>query len=187
MIDKLLNNFLNYGFLSKEEKEAIIKSTQVKEFKKGEFLLREGQKSKNTYFVLRGCIRQYSLSKGDEKTTRFFIEDDWVISANEVSENATSAFNWICLEDCTLISGNEQKAQELFVKFPRLETISRKIVEDAFSKIQKSILSYYSETPEQRYLSLIKSQPYIIQRVPQYHLASYLGTILRAGSGGDFA
>jgi signal-transduction protein with cAMP-binding, CBS, and nucleotidyltransferase domain len=46
MIDKLLNNFLNYGFLSKEEKEAIIKSTQVKEFKKGEFLLREGQKSK---------------------------------------------------------------------------------------------------------------------------------------------
>jgi hypothetical protein len=37
MIDKLLNNFLNYGFLSKEEKEA------KEEFKKGEFLLREGQ------------------------------------------------------------------------------------------------------------------------------------------------
>jgi CRP-like cAMP-binding protein len=175
MIDKLLNNFLKFGSLSQEEKEAIIQSTQVKEFKKGEFLLREGQKSINTYFVLRGCIRQYNLSNGDEKTTRFFIEDDWVISVNEVSENATSAFNWICLEDCTLISGNEQKAQELFVKFPRLETISRKIVEDAFSKIQKSILSYYSETPEQRYLSLIKSQPYIIQRVPQYHLAGYLG------------
>jgi CRP-like cAMP-binding protein len=175
MIDKLLNNFLKFGSLSQEEKEAIIQSTQVKEFKKGEFLLREGQKSINTYFVLRGCIRQYNLSNGDEKTTRFFIEDEWVISVNEVSENATSAFNWICLEDCTLISGNEQKAQELFVKFPRLETISRKIVEDAFSKIQKSILSYYSETPEQRYLSLIKSQPYIIQRVPQYHLAGYLG------------
>jgi CRP-like cAMP-binding protein len=175
MIDRLINNFLKFGSLSQEEKEAIIQSTQVKEFKKGEFLLREGQKSINTYFVLRGCIRQYNLSNGDEKTTRFFIEDEWVISVNEVSENATSAFNWICLEDCTLISGNEQKAQELFVKFPRLETISRKIVEDAFSKIQKSILSYYSETPEQRYLSLIKSQPYIIQRVPQYHLAGYLG------------
>jgi CRP-like cAMP-binding protein len=175
MIDKLINNFLKFGSLSQEEKEAIIQSSQVKEFKKGEFLLKEGQKSINTYFVLRGCIRQYNLSNGDEKTTRFFMEGEWVISVNEVSENATSAFNWICLEDCTLISGNEQKAQELFVKFPRLETISRKIVEDAFSKIQKSILSYYSETPEQRYLSLIKSQPYIIQRVPQYHLASYLG------------
>jgi CRP-like cAMP-binding protein len=125
--------------------------------------------------TLRGCIRQYNLSNGDEKTTRFFFEDDWVLSVNEVSENATSLFNWICLEDCTLVSGNEQKAQELFVNFPRLETISRRIVEDAFSKIQKSVLSYYSESPEQRYLSLIKTQSNIIQRVPQYYLASYLG------------
>jgi CRP-like cAMP-binding protein len=175
MIDRLINNFLKYGSLSQEEKEAIIQSTEITEFRKGDFLLKEGQKSINSYFVLSGCVRQYNLSEGDEKTTRFFMEGDWVISVNEVSENATSAFNWICLEDCTLISGNEQKAQDLFVKFPRLETISRKIVEDAFSKIQKSILTYYSETPEQRYLSLIKSQPYIIQRVPQYHLASYLG------------
>jgi CRP-like cAMP-binding protein len=161
--------------LSPEEIEAILQSTEIKEFKKGDFLLREGQKSINTYFVLRGCIRQYNLSNGDEKTTRFFFEDDWVLSVNEVSENATSLFNWICLEDCTLVSGNEQKAQELFVNFPRLETISRRIVEDAFSKIQKSVLSYYSESPEQRYLSLIKTQSNIIQRVPQYYLASYLG------------
>jgi CRP-like cAMP-binding protein len=169
------NNFLKYGLLSPEEIEAILQSTEIKEFKKGDFLLREGQKSINTYFVLRGCIRQYNLSNGDEKTTRFFFEDDWVLSVNEVSENATSLFNWICLEDCTLVSGNEQKAQELFVNFPRLETISRRIVEDAFSKIQKSVLSYYSESPEQRYLSLIKTQSNIIQRVPQYYLASYLG------------
>lgn len=175
MIDRLINNFLKYGLLSPEEIEAILQSTEIKEFKKGDFLLREGQKSINTYFVLRGCIRQYNLSNGDEKTTRFFFEDDWVLSVNEVSENATSLFNWICLEDCTLISGNEQKAQELFVNFPRLETISRRIVEDAFSKIQKSVLSYYSESPEQRYLSLIKTQSNIIQRVPQYYLASYLG------------
>jgi CRP-like cAMP-binding protein len=175
MIDRLINNFLKYGLLSPEEIEAILQSTEIKEFKKGDFLLREGQKSINTYFVLRGCIRQYNLSNGDEKTTRFFFEDDWVLSVNEVSENATSLFNWICLEDCTLVSGNEQKAQELFVNFPRLETISRRIVEDAFSKIQKSVLSYYSESPEQRYLSLIKTQSNIIQRVPQYYLASYLG------------
>jgi CRP-like cAMP-binding protein len=175
MIDRLINNFLKYGLLSPEEIEAILQSTEIKEFKKGDFLLREGQKSINTYFVLRGCIRQYNLSNGDEKTTRFFFEDDWVLSVNEVSENATSLFNWICLEDCTLVSGNEQKAQELFVNFPRLETITRRIVEDAFSKIQTSVLSYYSESPEQRYLSLIKTQSNIIQRVPQYYLASYLG------------
>ncbi len=175
MIDKLINNFLKFSPLSLPEKEAIIKSTEIKEFKKGDFLIKEGQKNQNSYFVLKGCIRQYNLSDGIEGTTRFFIEDEWIISVNESSENAISIFNLICMEDCTLVSGNEQKAQELFEKFPRLETISRKIVETAFSEIQKSVLSYYSETPEQRYLSLVNSQPNILQRIPQYHIASYIG------------
>jgi CRP-like cAMP-binding protein len=175
MVEKLINYFLRFSTLSLPEKEAIIESTEIKEFKKGVFLKKEGQKSENSFFVLKGCIRQYSLSEGIEKTTRFFVEDEWVISGSGVAENAPSMFSWICMEDCTLVSGNEQKAQELFKKFPRLESISRKIVEEAFSEIQKSILSYYSETPEQRYLSLLKSHPHILNRVPQYHIASYIG------------
>lgn len=175
MIDRLINSFLKFGSLSQSEKEAIIKSTEVKEFKKGDFLLKEGQKSINSYFVLQGCIRQYNLSDGDEKTTRFFVEGEWIISVDEISENPISMHNWICMEDCILVIGNEEKAQELFDKFPKLETISRKIVEKAFSEIQKTILYYHSETPEQRYLSLVDKYPDILQRVPQYHIASYIG------------
>lgn len=175
MIDRLINNFLKFGSLSQLEKETIIESIEIKEFKRGDFLSKEGQKSINSYFVLHGCIRQYNLSDGDEKTTRFFTEGEWVISVDEISENAVSMHNWICMEDCILVTGNEQKAQELFDKFPKLETISRKIVETAFLEIQRSILFYHSETPEQRYLSLVNKYPDILQRVPQYHIASYIG------------
>ncbi|MBK7030404.1 MAG: Crp/Fnr family transcriptional regulator [Bacteroidales bacterium] len=175
MIDRLINNFLKFGSITESEKDAIAQSSTIQEFNKGVFLLKEGQKSINSYFVLQGCIRQYNLSNGDEITTRFFTEDEWVISADEISENPVSMHNWICMEDCILVSGNEQKARELFERFPKLETISRKIVESAFSEIQKSILFYHSETPEQRYLSLVDKYPGILQRVPQYHIASYIG------------
>ncbi len=175
MIDKLINNFLKYGSLTLPEKEAIINSSEIKETKKGDFLLEEGQNSYDSYFILKGCIRQYSLSDGNEKTTRFFTDDEWLISVDDISENATSTVNWICMEDCTLVSGNEQKAQELFKHFPKMESIARKIIEKAFSEINSSIISFYSETPEQRYLSLLKSHPNILQRVPQYHIASYIG------------
>lgn len=175
MIDRLINNFLKFGSLSQTEKETIIQSTEIKESRKGDFLLKEGQKSINSYFVLQGCIRQYNLSNGDEKTTHFFTEGEWIISVDENSENPISIHNWICMEDCILVTGNEQKAQELFDKFPKLETISRKIVETALSEIQKSILFYHSHTPEQRYLSLIDKHPDILQRIPQYHIASYIG------------
>lgn len=175
MIDRLINNFLKFGSLSQAEKEAITQSTTIQEFKKGDYLLKEGQKSINSYFVLQGCIRQYNISNGDEKTTRFFTEGEWVISVDEIPGNPVSLHNWICMEDSILVTGNEQKAQELFDKYPKLETISRKIVETAFSEIQKSFSFYHSETPEQRYLSLVDKYPDILQRVPQYHIASYIG------------
>jgi CRP-like cAMP-binding protein len=175
MLEQLINSFLKYGPLSQTEIEAIVKSTEIEELKKGYFLLKEGQKSFNSYFLLEGCVRQYTLADGDEKTTRFFTEGEWILSVDENSDNPVSMHNWIGMEDCLLVSGNEQKAQELFKRFPRLESISRKIIETAFSEMQKSIISYYSETPEQRYLSLLKRQPHILKRVPQYHIASYIG------------
>jgi hypothetical protein len=35
--------------------------------------------------------------------------------------------------------------------------------------------SYITDTPEQRYLKLLQSRPDLIQRIPQYQLASYIG------------
>lgn len=40
---------------------------------------------------------------------------------------------------------------------------------------QKLLLSHLKDTPEQRYKELLKTQPEIIQRVPQHYIASYLG------------
>lgn len=174
-LDLLIKNFLKYGSLSAAEREAIIESTEVKSYKKGDYLLKEGQWSSASFFVLEGCVRQFSLLNGEDLTTRFFVEGNWIISPEEISEQSVSIHNWVCMEDCHLVTGNEQKAKQLFHRFPGLETISRKIVEAAFADLQKSMLSRYAETPEQRYLSLVQSHPDILQRVPQYHIASYIG------------
>lgn len=81
----------------------------------------------------------------------------------------------ICIEDTTVVVGNEQKAQELFKKFPRLEQISRMVIEAAFAEQQQLTTSYLTDKPEQRYLNLLKSRPDIFQRVAQYHIATYIG------------
>jgi CRP-like cAMP-binding protein len=60
----------------------------------------------------------------------------------------------------------------LKVKF---ETISRAIVEADFAEQKKQLTSYITDSPEQRYLKLLKSRPDIFQRVPQYQIASYIG------------
>lgn len=63
----------------------------VKIFKKGAFLLKFGQMSMDTYFILEGCLREYLVIEGEEKTTNFFFEEQWVISLNNFGpQNAST-------------------------------------------------------------------------------------------------
>ena len=63
----------------------------------------------------------------------------------------------------------------MFKIFPRFETISRAVIEDYFSKQKNILTAFLTDTPEQRYLKLIQTRPDLFQRVPQYHIASYIG------------
>lgn len=174
MHEKLINYFSRISPLSKEESDAIAESMQTNVFKKGDYILKEGQISVNTYFVLEGCIREYILSNGEEKTTNFFTEEQWAISLNNLSKGSAN-HNWVCIEETIVVVGNEQQAQKLFKRFPRFETISRVIMEVAFAEQKEALASYYTDSPEQRYLNLLKSRPKLVQRIPQYYLASYIG------------
>lgn len=175
MKNKLVNYFSRISPLSKDEEEAILESMQIKQFKKGDFLVKEGQFFDKTYFILEGCVREYILTDGEEKTTNFFTEEQWAISLNSFNPQNAVKHNWVCVEDTTVVEGDEQQGQTLFKRFPRFETISRTIMEGAFAEQKAALTSYYTDSPEQRYIKLMQSRPDLIQRIPQYHLASYIG------------
>ncbi len=175
MKKKLIEYFLKFTRLTEEEVGALTDSIVIKEIDKGDFLLREGQRNTNTFFILTGLVRQYKVINGEEITTNFFGEGQWIIALTSFSEDTISSDYLVCEERTSVVVGNEQKAQEIFRKFPRLETVSRAVMETVFAEQQKMFTSYLTDTPEQRYLSLLKERPDIIQRVPQYHIASYIG------------
>lgn len=161
--------------LSEEEERAIAETMNIKQFTKGTVLLKEGQVSTEAYFVLEGCVRQYYLIDGDEKTNNFFTEEQWVVSINSNSQQIPSDHFLDCCLDSILVVGNRQKEEDLYRHFPKLETISRRVMEKVFAEQQQIKASYTIDTPEQRYLKLLKSRPDLFQRIPQYQIASYIG------------
>ena len=175
MENKIVKYFSKITTLSQDEERALEDGMVVTKFKKDAFLLKEGQTSIDTYFILEGCIRQYHLMDGEEKTTNFFTEGQWVISLTGLSQNSPSSHNLVCMEETSLVVGNEQKAQELFKQFPRFETLARTVMEKSFAEQQQLMTSYVTDTPEQRYLNLLKLRPDLFQRIPQYLMASYIG------------
>ena len=83
--------------------------------------------------------------------------------------------NLVCVEDTTVVFSNEAEAQEMFKRFPRFETISRIVMEEYFTEQRKLLMAYVADSPEQRYLKLMETRPDLLQRAPQYQLASYIG------------
>jgi CRP-like cAMP-binding protein len=171
----LIDHFNRISPLTEEESLAIERSLTERECRKGEVLLQPGQSGSETYFVVKGCVREYYFVDGEERTSNFYTEGQWVLSPTGLLQAMPSAHYWVCAEDTTLVVGNEQKGQELFLRFPRFESISRKVMEQVIALQQERMASHIVDSPEQRYRKLLASRPDIVQRVPQYQIASYVG------------
>lgn len=174
-MENILFDFLSkYVSLTAEEKNALVSLDIFHSVKKGTILLEEGQKSKESYFVLQGCIRTYYVLEGEEKTTSFYTEMEALTPPCVISKTP-SDYYVSCIEDSILVISNSDMEVEINNKFPKFETLCRVLSEELLAKQRIDFDAYKTSSPEQRYLNLLQQRPDLIQRVPQHQLASYLG------------
>lgn len=174
-MEKILFDYLaQYITLNLEEKQAILDLDIFKQFKKGEILLNEGQNSDYGYFVLSGCLRSYYIVDGEEKTTSFYTEAETLEPSCKINKKP-SEYYVSCVEDSILLMANTVMEMEIFEKFPKFETLCRVLSEEFLAKSQSNFDIFKTSSPEKRYLHLLDTKPELLQRVPQYQLASYLG------------
>jgi CRP-like cAMP-binding protein len=174
MKDILFNFISKYISLTEEEKNAITSLDLFRTAKKGTALLSQGQKSKDSYFVLQGCIRIYYIIDGEEKTTAFYTETE-SLTPHCVINKTPSEYFISCVEDSILLVSNADMSLEVNSKFPKFEIMCRLLSEELLAKQQMDFDEFKTSSPEQRYLNLVQKRPDLIQRVPQHQLASYLG------------
>lgn len=174
MQDLLFGFISKYISLTEEEKNVLLTLDLFRSQSKGAVLLREGQKSNESYFVLKGCIRVYYMIEGEEKTTAFYTEMD-ALTPHCVIQNTPSDYFVSCVEDSILLVSNVDMTEEVNRKFPKFDLMCRMLSEELLAKKQLDFDEFKTSSPEQRYLNLLNKRPDLIQRVPQHQLASFLG------------
>jgi CRP-like cAMP-binding protein len=174
MKDLLFDFISKYVSLTEEEKNAITSLDLFRSVKKGTILLNEGQRSKDSYFVLQGCIRTYYLLDSEERTTAFYTEMEALTPPCVISKTP-SDYYVSCIEDSILLVSNSDMEVEINTQFPKFETMCRILSAELLAKQQIDFDEFKTSSPEQRYLNLLQKRPDLIQRVPQHQLASYLG------------
>ncbi|MFN8355085.1 MAG: Crp/Fnr family transcriptional regulator [Spirosomataceae bacterium] len=174
MDDLIIEYIAKYIPLTNEEIALIKKQNLIKRYKKEEVLLAEGELATVCYFVLSGCVRAYYLIDGEERNTEFYLENQ-TITPISYQTQLPSGYYLACLEDCVLAIGSDARNKKLIEQIPKLASLVMQMSSELF--IQKAIEldDFKNYNPEQRYLKLIENRPDLVNRVPLYHLASYLG------------
>jgi len=113
--------------------------------------------------------------RGEEKTSNLYLEDDTIHSPASSSDRVASTFTLECLEDCKISVVSFEKEREMYRRFPRFEKMCRISTANQLQEFQEKTAMYMASTPEERYKNLLNDRPELLDRVPQYHLASYLG------------
>lgn len=177
MIDILLKYMSDFTLISEDEQRAITESLRIDEYKKGQYLLRQGELSAiKCYFVLMGCVRQFFIDEsGKEVTSNFFTEEQAIPIINEKTQDDLSKYSFVCVEDCRLVVGDMDSENTMLSKYPQLEIMIRKMMEINVGEIQEQFGEFIGSSPEERYESILRKRPELIERVPQHQLASYLG------------
>lgn len=144
--------------------------------KKRQFIVQPNFIVKNRNFVLNGAFRAYVVDdNGQDNTIAFAIEDWWITDYNSYILQKPATMFVIALEDSTILEISYEKEQALKQANHKFETFFRIRAERTAAFMQQRIISNLTQSAEERYENFIEKYPQIVQRVPQYALASYLG------------
>lgn len=162
--------------LSQEERSLISEKFKFKKFRKKQYLAQEGDVCKQMAFMIKGAARMYSVDeKGHEHILRFGLEGWWLGDYESYMLEIPTRFHIEMLEATELLMVTKAHMQELIDRVPAVDQTIKVIDKQSAIATQHRIHAAISLTAEERYESLMNTNPAFLQRFPQIMIASYLG------------
>jgi CRP-like cAMP-binding protein len=154
----------------------LFKTAKTKKLRAGEVYISEGSISTKMGRIKSGLIRGYQLNaNGDEITIILCWENQFVGSYDSIAWQRPSRFIFQAMEDTTLMEMDYNVMQEIADGNSTIgahrSNIQLRMLEKAIDRIESFVLL----SPTERYLKLVHDKADIVNRVPDKHLATYLG------------
>lgn len=166
----------HYIKLTQGEEDFFVSLLKIKKVKKKHFIVQPDFICEHRSFVVKGLLRSYLVSNnGKEHTVTLAAENNWISDLSSFTFQEPATLFVEALENSTLIQLSYKNEQLLLKTVPKFEHFFRVTSQNSAAMFQKRILTGLSMTAEERYNEFVKKQPNLLNRVPQYIIASYLG------------
>ncbi len=173
---KIKQHVAKYIHLTEDEEKYFVSLLRIVNVRKKQFIVQPEFTCKHRTYVVKGAMRAYLIDdKGHDHTIQFAIEDWWISDFSSYINQEPATLFVEALEGTEIIQIEYSSESLLLERIPKFEKYLRIITQRSFAFLQKRMLSNLSKSAEQRYEEFLERYPSIVNRVPQYALASYLG------------
>ncbi len=174
----LFQNIRSKVDVNQDEFEAMVGFFRFMSIKKGDLLVTEEALNDKMFFIEKGLMFSYkTLASGEVQVIQFAKENFWMADLCSFFSGSTALFAIKALENCALWEISRSRFEAICDKFPKLESFFRINFQHSYVNTLVRLSDAYSKDTEARYRTLVANQPDLLQRVPQYLIASYLGVL----------
>ncbi|RAJ05141.1 CRP-like cAMP-binding protein [Chitinophaga skermanii] len=174
-IQLLINHFNSITPLSPAAQTALQACLFLEHFPKKTILQQQHRPAQYIYMVHTGLLRSFYHRNNKDITAVFGTENCIMCSLASLLSGEPSAYSIETLEDSDIFFLELAALEKLYDAHHDIERLGRLMITQYYLDQEKELRAIRFQTAEQRYQTLLQSQPSLLQRAPLGYIASYLG------------
>lgn len=169
--------------LSSDENDLLKNKMLQKHFQKGEIIHHCEHIHDSTYFIESGTARGFYIDENGKDTTWYIYFNDenahltnlFILDYESYLNQIPSKLHFEALSDCTVWIMKKEEIDILCLQHHKWSEFVRRASDMAYSLVHKKYFAQLVQNAEERFEEFLKTTPHLLSKVPQYHIASYLG------------
>jgi CRP-like cAMP-binding protein len=150
---------------------------KARKMNKGDFFNMQQMVCDDLGLIVKGIFRIYyhDPNAKEDKNVYFFSENQFVVSFRSFVSRNPCWYFIEAMEDSEIFFISYNDLSSLYDTNPNWGKFGRLLAESFFNIAQTRTEEFIFYSHEERYLRLLKQHPHIVERIPAYHISSYLG------------
>lgn len=160
--------------LSSLEKDFLVQNFKKEIHQRKSIIFKNGDTNTRHYFIAEGLVRIYVIDQHGREFNVLFAKENQIIG--DLTSPLPTQFFLETIDPCVVYSTSNlqiEKLNEMLVSLVNVEGMD--ILKKSYIFLQRRLVSILTKNAEDNYLEFTEKHPELVQRLPQYHIASYLG------------
>lgn len=154
--------------------ERLLDRMQRLDFRKGDCVVRQGERNADFYLVSRGIWLGHYLHNGSDISLWFAGEGEAIFSTRSYVADRPSQITIEAMCDGELFAISRSELEAFFSESVEAANFGRRLFEVQFLELESWLLAGGAPRAEERYRALMEENPELLRVVPLKHIASFL-------------